>query len=184
MSSLSISQIAEIAQVSRADVVRVLREGGTTSADWAIAHAIQAAGGRSAYELMLTAGRDQMVAEVWGDAAGAPAEPPAPTNPHATYDPETTVYAEETAPDAPARITPDRLARTEPQEEGATEQEKLQVRAWAGVARITRAPREVVDRLVSRWTTTSAARRGLANILRASRSREARRLREAYGIAA
>lgn len=101
-----IAKIAEAVGVTHAEVVRVARDGGgTTEADWRIAHAIEAAGGRSAYELMLTAGRDQMIAEIWGDS-GAPAETPAQTNDLAVYDSEITVYSEDTAPDGPNRISP------------------------------------------------------------------------------
>ena len=77
-----IAEVAQVAQVTRADVRRVLSHGGTTRADWAIAHAIEQVTGRSAYELMLTAGRDQMIDEIWGDT-GTPADAPAPTKPPA-----------------------------------------------------------------------------------------------------
>ena len=59
-----VSQVAEVAGATTADVHRVLSHGGRTQDDWAIAHAIQTITGRSAYELMLTAGRDQMIAEI------------------------------------------------------------------------------------------------------------------------
>ncbi|CAL9622890.1 hypothetical protein SUDANB121_05889 (plasmid) [Nocardiopsis dassonvillei] len=100
-----IAKVAEATGATHTEILRVATQGGTTAEDWRIAHAIEAAGGRSAYELMLTAGRDERIAEVWGDA-GAPAETPTQINPNATYDPEITVYSEDTAPDSPNRISP------------------------------------------------------------------------------
>ncbi|MFE6309314.1 hypothetical protein [Nocardiopsis sp. NPDC057823] len=95
-STLSIAEIAQTAQVTRADVIRVIRGGGTTQADWHIARTIEQLGGRRAADLM------------WGPER-IPTETPTETNPHASYDPEVRIYAEPTAPDAPQAALPDHL---------------------------------------------------------------------------
>ena len=100
-----VSQVAEVAGVTSADVHRVLSHGGHTQADWAIAHAIQDLTGRNAYELMYTAGRSADIAQIWADTS-ADAEPVAPTNPRAIHDPEIVIYGENTSPDETRQIAP------------------------------------------------------------------------------
>ena len=175
-----VSQVAEVAGATTADVHRVLSHGGRTQDDWAIAHAIQTITGRSAYELMYTAGRAADIAQIWADTS-APVEAPAPTNPHATYVEDVTVYAEDTSPESPNRVTPDRLSDTT---EAPTEAEQLRTQAWAAIANITHAPREVIDRMVARWATPSTIYAGVANIVRSSRHPRARRLYATYATAA
>lgn len=175
-----ITEVMERTGATRADIVRVATYGGTTTADWAIAHAIQTITGRSAYELMLTAGRDQMIAEIWGDT-GTPAEAPAPTNPKAEYDETVTVYSEDTSPESPNQVTPDRLSDTT---EAPTEDEQLRTRAWAAVANITHATKDAIDRMVARWKTPTAIYTGIGNVVRSSRHPRARRLYATYVTAA
>ena len=177
---MSVSRVAEVAGVTTADVHRVLSHGGHTQADWAIAHAIQTITGRSAYELMYTAGRDADIAQIWADT-GTPVQAPAPSNPRAEYVEDVTVYAEDTSPESPNRVAPDHLSDTT---EAPTEDEQLRTQAWAAIAAITHAPREVIDRMVARWTTTTAIYTGLANVLRSSRHPRARRLHATYVTAA
>ncbi|MEU0493759.1 hypothetical protein ABZ249_31415 [Nocardiopsis sp. NPDC006139] len=185
-----IAKVAEATGATHTEILRVATRGGSTEADWAIAHAIEAAGGRNAYELMRTAGRAQMVAEVWGDS-GAPAETPAPTNPRAKHDSKITVYSEDTAPDGPNRISPHH-PHDGPDE--SDQDERHRVLVWAGIAALTGATKDntaTVDRLVQRWAAPHALRRGLAGLLRraAERGSERRRARaqhliDTYGLAA
>ena len=175
-----VSQVAEVAGVTTADVHRVLSHGGRTQDDWAIARAIQAVTGRDAYTLMYTAGRAADIAQIWGDT-GAPVEAPAPANPHAEYDETVTVYAEDTSPESPNQVTPHHLGDTT---EAPTEDEQLRTQAWAAIANITHATREVIDRMVARWDTPSAVYAGVANIVRSSRHPRARRLYATYVTAA
>ncbi|MGW9351742.1 hypothetical protein [Nocardiopsis flavescens] len=184
-----IAEIAQVARVTRADVIRVIRGGGTTEADWAIAHAIEAVGGRSAYELMRTAGRDQVVAEIWGDAAGAPAQAPAPTNDLAVYDPEITVYSEDTAPDSPNQVSPHH-----PHDGG--EADPLEARAdqaatvHADLVDLTE-DTTTAERVSRRWASPvdavhQAARRTVQQLLLAhprTRRRAAHRARQARRLA-
>ncbi|MGW8438843.1 hypothetical protein ACWGKS_27155 [Nocardiopsis sp. NPDC055879] len=175
-----LSQVVAATGATRADVARVATQGGHTQDDWAIAHAIQTITGRSAYELMYTAGRAADIAQIWADT-GTPAEAPAPVNPRAEYVEDVTVYAEDTSPESPNRVSPDHLSDTT---EAPTEDEQLRTQAWAAIAAITNAPREVIDRMVARWTTTTAIYTGLANVLRSSRHPRARRLHATYVTAA
>lgn len=172
----SIAQVAKIAGVTTADVHRVLSHGGSTQDDWAIAHAIQAVTGRSAYELMYTAGRDADIATIWADTS-APAETPAPTNPRADHDPTVAIYAENTAPEDTNRIAPHHPSST-------TEDEQLRSQAWAAIANITHASRDSIDRIVASWTTTDAVYAGIERIVRTSDHPRARRLYATYVTAA
>ena len=175
-----VSQVAEVAGATTADVHRVLSHGGRTQDDWAIAHAIQTITGRSAYNLMYTAGRAADIAQIWGDS-GTPVGAPAPANPHATYVEDVTVYPEDTSPESPNRVSPHHLSDTT---EAPTEDEQLRTQAWAAIANITHATREGIDRMVARWTTTSAIYTGIGNVLRSSRHPRARRLYATYVTAA
>lgn len=117
-----IAEVAQVAGTSTADVIRVATHGGTTADDWAIAHAVQAVTGRSAYDLMLTAGREAEVARIWADS-GTPAEAPAPTNSEATHDPQVLIYDEDTSPDAAPTVLPDRPhAEPDPEPQAPREQ--------------------------------------------------------------
>lgn len=171
-----ITEVMKRTGATRADIIRVATRGGDTRADWGIAHAIEAAGGRNAHDLMFTAGRDQMIAEIWGDTS-APVEAPAPTNPKAEYDETVTVYPEDTSPESPNQVTPDRLSDTT---KAPSEDDQLRTRAWAAVANITHATKDAIDRMVARWTTTSAIYTGIGNVLRSSRHPRARKLRDIY----
>lgn len=143
----SITEVAQAAGVTRADVIRLLTQGGTTETDWRIAHAIEAAGGRSAYELMMLAGRDAEIARIWADS-GTPAETPAPTNPHAVHDPQVHVYDEPTAPDAPQTALPDHSHSDEPESTNDSEAaEDLAASVHADLAAYARS-RHVAARIV------------------------------------
>ncbi|SHK92784.1 hypothetical protein SAMN05421803_14325 [Nocardiopsis flavescens] len=88
-----ITEVMKRTGASRTEILRVATRGGTTQADWAIAHTIERLGGRRAADLM------------WGPER-IPTQTPTATNPHAEHDPEITVYSEDTAPDSPNRIAP------------------------------------------------------------------------------
>jgi hypothetical protein len=208
-STPSIDQVAQTAEVTRADVIRVLTQGGTTEADWHIAHTVERLGGRRAGDLMLTSWRAEQkrlkralwqetrpedvdfLREKAADAGITDIEPllPAvmetsdeqvrPTNPRAVHDPEVTVYAEPTAPDAPPTVLPDHPSEEPEDDTPAARRERHQVLVWAGIAGLTGATKDTVDRLVQRWSAPHALRRGLAGLLRraAERGSERRRAR-------
>ena len=175
-STLSIAQIAEAAQATRADVIRVLNHGGTTQADWDIAYAIEAAGGRSACDLMFAAGRDAEIARIWADSRDDQTET-APANENAVYDELVTVYPENTSPDETREVIPHHPGDTT---EAPTEDEQLQIQVWAAVADITGGNCAEVDRLVAGWTSIGAIRIGITRLLAASHHPRAARLRETY----
>lgn len=145
-----IAEVAEAAQVTRADVIRVIRGGGTTQADWRIARTIEQLGGRRAADLM------------WGPEH-TPTETPTATNPLAVHDPEVRIYDEPTAPDAPNTVLPDH-PRTEepPTDQEAAEELAASVQADLG---------EVLDdhdaaaRLTAAWSTPAEGRRVLARVV-------------------
>lgn len=169
---------------TRADVVRVLNHGGSTEADWAIAHAIEAVTGRSAYELMMLAGRDAEVAEIWADSR-AEADPVAPTNPRAVYDPEITVYPEHTSPEEDREVIAHHPHIDEADEvlvdapdvaPGTAAWEELKATVvWAEAARLTgqHCP-GVVSRIISPWQSASQAIEGLSGLLKARRPKHSR----------
>ena len=97
-----IAQVMQVAQTTRADVIRVLSHGGTTAQDWAIAHAIHTVTGRSAAETMWA-----------GRARQADPEQATQTNPNAVHDPEVRIYAENTSPEDSNRIAPHHPGDTE-----------------------------------------------------------------------
>ncbi|WP_174546546.1 hypothetical protein [Nocardiopsis dassonvillei] len=177
-SQLSIAQVATEAGVTRADVIRVLTQGGTTEADWHIARTIERLGGRRASELVLLAGRDHRIATIWGDSGETP-QAPTPTNPQAKHDPEVRVYGEPTAPDAPPTVLPDHPSEEPEDDTPAERRARRQVLVWAGIAGLTGATKDTVDRLVQRWSAPHALRRGLTGLLRraAERGSERRRAR-------
>ena len=166
-----VSKVAAVTGASTADVLRVAREGGTTAEDWAIAHAIEAVGGRPAYELMLTAGRDQMIAEIWADSR----------------DPEPITPAKEEQSTFDLEDTDEDQAQDEADTPGAREwQELMQTRIWPDVARATGAPKQVVDRIVAEWTTARAALKGVKALLvtEARHRPKVRRVLATYACAA
>lgn len=185
---LSIAEVVEATGATRAEILRVATRGGTTEADWRIAHAIEAAGGKRAAELMLTAGRDQMIAEIWGDSGAAP-EPVAPTNPRADYDPETRVYSEPTAPDGPNRIAPHH-----PHDQGEDDPQAARAdqaaTVHADLAALTDDP-DTAERIYRRWASPidavhQAARREVQQLLLShprTRRRAAHRARRVRRLA-
>jgi hypothetical protein len=177
-SQLSIAQVAMEAGVTRADVIRVLTQGGTTEADWHIARTIERLGGRRASDLVFTAGRDHRIATIWGDSGETPQDP-APTNLKAVHDPQVRVYGEPTAPDAPPTVLPDHPSEEPEDDTPAERRARRQVLVWAGIAGLTGATKDTVDRLVQRWSAPHALRRGLTGLLRraAERGSERRRAR-------
>ncbi|MEE2041555.1 hypothetical protein Q8791_30470 [Nocardiopsis sp. CT-R113] len=195
----TIAQVAIEAGATRADVVRVLTQGGTTEADWHIARTIERLGGRRASELVLMAGRDQMIAEIWGDSGAVPALVAA-TNELAEYDSEVRVYPESTAPDAPTTVAPHHPGDDTPAEEDEDARaERHQVRLWAVVAGLIavrrgtdpEATKTRVDSIVARWTTPDDVREGLTGLLRRTaerapelRAAHAQRLLDTYVTAA
>jgi hypothetical protein len=128
-----LAEVAAAAGVTKADVARFLTHGGTTAQDWVIARAIEAAGGRQAQELILTAGRDRMIAETW-DSSPGPARV-APTSPHATYDREVVIYAEDAAGLVTDRPEQAPAPDEDPvEEDGAEAAEELAVAVHAEIA--------------------------------------------------
>lgn len=169
----TIAQVAAEAGATRADVVRVLTEGGTTDADWAIARTIERLGGRKASELVLLAGRDRMIAQVWGDSGEAPT-PVAPTNPRAVHDPEVRIYPEATAPDAPNTVLPNHPHTTDTDEDEVDGQVEatdpgraawnhlLHTRVRSTVAALTGVTPARATPAVRPWATARAALAGVA----------------------
>ncbi|WP_017596429.1 hypothetical protein [Nocardiopsis potens] len=78
-----IERVMEISGAGRTAVLRVLAGGGTSASDWGIAQAVERVTGRRAADVM------------WGHTSDFDAPVPEVTNPHATYDPSTTIYAED-----------------------------------------------------------------------------------------
>ncbi|PWV44547.1 hypothetical protein [Nocardiopsis sp. L17-MgMaSL7] len=184
-STQMLAQVIQTTGATRADVIRVATSGGTTRTDWAIAHAIEAAGGRSAYELMLLAGREEEVAQIWADSRDQTPEV-APTNPKAKYDKTIRVYPEQTSPEENREVIAhhpgDPAEVVEDQEQA--EVAKLRTLAWAAIANLTRATKDAIDRMVSKWQTRRAVHAGFTNVMRTARSTRAARLRETYVAAA
>ncbi|MFI6579356.1 hypothetical protein ACIBFB_26535 [Nocardiopsis sp. NPDC050513] len=149
---LLLDKVVAATGTTRADVLRVLNHGGTTRADWDIAHAIEDITGRSAYELMRTAGHDEFVAELWADARAETDQAPAPTNPHAEHDPQVVIYGENTAPDAPQTVLPDH-----PHDEDTvpTREEQAQA-AHADLAHVLDDD-QVAARLATKWASRISA---------------------------
>jgi hypothetical protein len=160
-----ITEVMKRTGATRADIVRVATHGGTTTADWDIATAIADITRRPADQIM------------WGHSGASLA----PSNPEAEYDPTVTIYTE----DANGLVTDTPETRGQNDDaDGTDEHEQLRIRAWAAVANITSATKEVIDRMVARWMTPSAIYTGVANVLQASRHPRARKLRAIYVTAA
>lgn len=160
-----LSQVVAATGATRADVVRVATQGGHTQDDWAIAHAIQTITGRSAYELMFTAGRDADIAQIWADTS-ADAEPVAPTNPRAIHDPEVVIYGENTAPDETRQIAPHHPGDHDEEVEDTPEQtaDQLADTLLADLAEVLDdAPAAI--RLTRAWSTPADARQTVAFVL-------------------
>lgn len=162
-----LTEIAEIAGATVADVVRVATHGGTTAADWDIAHAIQQVTGRPAAEVM------------WAEHSRRPEAPvPAPTNPQAVYDPEVTVYGENTSPEDPNRIAPHHPGdedpgtdQTEDEADEATQVEELAAKVYSDLDDLLRKTNRSTGRMVRSWTTTAQARREIHQVLRSFQRR-------------
>jgi len=161
-----IAQVAEIAGTTTADVHRVLSHGGTTTQDWAIAHAIHTVTGRDPYELMLTAGRAAEVARIWADT-GTPAETPAQTNPRAIHDPEVTIYPENTSPEAAPTVLPDHPGTVEDDTvENVDEQDQathLADTLFSDLAEVTNSI--TTAHLATGWHTPAETRRAVRAVL-------------------
>lgn len=152
-----LAQVAEIAGVSTADVVRVATRGGTTAADWDIAHAIEAAGGRPAADTM------------WGPTHVPGTDTaPAPANPKAKHDRTVRIYEEPTAPDAPQTVLPDHPHEDpEPEEAERSEAEAFAASVHRSLVRYSRsrAFASHAVRVVASAASLAAARRTLYTVL-------------------
>lgn len=153
-----IAEVQEATGATRADIVRVASQGGTTVEDWAIAHAIQD----------VTGGRRLAADIMWAahTRSGRQGENPTPTVPEPQHEDQA---QEET--DAP----------------GAAEwQELVQTRIWPDVARATGGSKVQVDRIVSRWTTARAALKGVKALMitQATHRPKVRRMLADYACAA
>src|SRR5690625_2202265 len=157
-----IAQVMQVAQATRADVIRVLSHGGTTAQDWAIAHAIQTVTGRSAAETMWA-----------GRARQANPEQATQTNPNAVHDPTVTIYPENTSPEASNRIAPHHPGDTEDTEnvEDVDDDQAERVAAQNLADQVFSDLAEVLDnpgaahRLTRAWTTPAEGRQLLTQVL-------------------
>src|SRR5699024_1147233 len=162
-----IAQVMQVAQTTRADVIRVLSHGGTTAQYWAIAHAIQTVTGRSAAETMWA-----------GRARQANPEQATQTNPRAEYDPEVTIYPENTSPEDSNRIAPHHPSTHEDVEDTDTENvedidddqaervaaQNLANSVFADLAEVLDNP-GAAHRLTRAWTTPAEGRQLLTQVL-------------------
>ncbi|WP_053619095.1 hypothetical protein [Nocardiopsis sp. NRRL B-16309] len=212
-------QVVNATGATRAEVLRVAREGATTAADQKIAEAIEAAGGRKAADLVVGTWRAEhrrlqralweetkaedrdFLAKHAAQAGITDVEPLLPavvetretssasTNPNAIYDPEVTVYSEDTAPDSPNRIAPHHPRETA-EDAGPTREEQAAT-AHADLAHLLDDNR-LAARLAKKWASRisavhQAARREVQRLLlshsdpriarrTAYRARQARRM--------
>src|SRR5690625_4346863 len=159
-----IAQVAEIAGTTTTDVVRVATHGGASASDWAIAHAIEQFTARPAAETMWA-----------GRARQADPEQATQTNPRAEYDPEVTIYPENTSPEDSNRIAPHHPGDTEDTEnvedtEGAEEQaervaaQNLADQVFPDLAEVLDNP-GAAHRLTRAWTTPAEGRQILTQVL-------------------
>lgn len=145
-----LSKVAALAGAAAADVVRVATHGGTTAADWDIARAIEQVTGRSAAETMW-AGSSR-------EARQSPDPDTGPANPHAVYDPQATVYAEDTqgqVTDTPEQDDAD----------DAVAVEALAAQVYSDLDDLLRTTERSTARLVRSWTTPAQAQRDLRQVL-------------------
>src|SRR5690625_5117176 len=157
-----IAQVMQVAQATRADVIRVLSHVGTTAHDWAIDHAIQTVTGRSAAETMWA-----------GRARQANPEQPTQTNPNAVHDPTVTIYPENTSPEDSNRIAPHHPGDTEDTEnvEDVDDDQAERVAAQNLADQVFSDLAEVLDnpgaahRLTRAWTTPAEGRQLLTQVL-------------------
>src|SRR5690625_4989291 len=158
-----IAQVMQVAQATRADVIRVLSHGGTTAQDWAIAHAIQTVTGRSAAETMWA-----------GRARQANPEQATQTNPRAIHDPEVTIYPEGTSPEDSNRIAPHHPSNHEDVEDTEDVEDDDQAERVAAqnlADQVFSDLAEVLDnpgaahRLTRAWTTPAEGRQILTQVL-------------------
>ena len=158
-----IAQVMQVAQATRADVIRVLSHGGTTAQDWAIAHAIQTVTGRSAPETMWA-----------GRARQANPEQATQTNPNAVHDPTVTIYPENTSPEDSNRIAPHHPSNHEDVEDTEDVEDDDQAERVAAqnlADQVFSDLAEVLDnpgaahRLTRAWTTPAEGRQILTQVL-------------------
>ncbi|OOC52473.1 MULTISPECIES: hypothetical protein [Nocardiopsis] len=174
------SIIAEVIHklgVTREDVFRVAREGGTTARDWDIAAAIEAAGGRKATDLMAQPDRVWRAEHVrlqralWEKTREEDVEFLREKAADAgVYDIEPLLPAVvESKEEHQATATPEPEDTNQDQGETASGtaewRELLHTRIWPDVARTTGAPKHVVDRITAKWTTARAALKGAKALL-------------------
>lgn len=158
-----IAQVMQVAQATRADVIRVLSHGGTTAQDWAIAHAIEQVTGRSAAETMWA-----------GRARQANPEQATQTNPNAVHDPTVTIYPENTSPEDSNRIAPHHPSNHEDVEDTEDVEDDDQAERVAAqnlADQVFSDLAEVLDnpgaahRLTRAWTTPAEGRQLLTQVL-------------------
>src|SRR5690625_2267919 len=159
-----IAQVMQVAQTTRADVLRVLSHGGTTAQDWAIAHAIQTVTGRAAAETMWA-----------GRARQADPEQATQTNPRAIHDPEVTIYPENTSPEDSNRIAPHHPSNHEDVEDTDTENvedddqaervaaQNLADQVFSDLAEVTNSI--TTAHLATGWHTPAETRRAVRAVL-------------------
>lgn len=160
-----IAQVMQVAQATRADVVRVVSHGGITREDWAIAHAIESVTGRSAAETMWA-----------GRARQADPEQATQTNPNAVHDPEVTIYPENTSPEDSNRIAPHHPSNHEDVEDTDTENvedddqaervaaQNLADQVFSDLAEVLDNP-GAAHRLTRAWATPAEGRQILTQVL-------------------
>lgn len=151
---------------TRTEVVRVLNHGVRSDADWAIAHAIEKVSGQSAYELMMLAGREAEVAEIWADSRP---QDPEPVAVEPSLAPDVTVYAE----DANELVTdiPESRPRTPEDEDEPETVEGFAARVYSDLDDLLRRTLRSTGRLVRSWGSLSQARRETAVLVNQARAR-------------
>ena len=151
-----LAQVAEIAGVSTADVVRVASEGGSSRADWAIAHAIEQVTNRPAADIM------------WAGASRETRHTPAttPTNPAAKHDRTVRIYPENTSPEDANRIAPHHPGDDTPERDEAdedTQVDELTAEVFSDLADLIGLVPAL--RMTTAWTTPRTARTELHRLL-------------------
>lgn len=193
-----LAQVIQTTGATKADVLRVATQGGTTASDWDIATAIETAGGRLASDLMCQpdhlwqAEHDRLYNALWHETAPKDVEflrhhaqaagidditPLLPAVAEETHEPapaspalasDVTVYTE----DANTLVTdiPESHPRT-PEDETVETVETFAARVYSDLDDLLRRTLRSTGRLVRSWTCLSQARRDTAVLVTQARAR-------------
>ena len=151
-----IALVMRKANASRADVVRVATRGGSSRADWAIAHAIEQATGRPAADIM------------WAGPSREARHTPhtTPTNPAAKHDRTVRIYPENTSPEDANRIAPHHPGDDTPERDEAdedTQVDELTAEVFSDLADLIGLVPAL--RVTTAWTNPRTARTELHRLL-------------------